>query len=190
MLQNFNIALRDPLGSIFSGISSMARRLEVEDIVSCETLLQQLNQHCYHMLKSCSILSEYTAYSNGLAERNLKLISLNPYLEDLFKHLQMVVRCVGIQLSFHLPSEQIDLNLDPDKLVIVLTCLLSIRLLLPILTQNSKQSTLKSVSANVRFVLWYRIMASASHRMCSLMYLSHTLPAAGKICIFLTLGWD
>lgn len=37
----------------------------------------------------------------------------------------MVVRCVGIQLSFHLPSEQIDLNLDPDKLVIVLTCLLS-----------------------------------------------------------------
>lgn len=125
MLQNFNIALRDPLGSIFSGICSMARRLEVEDIVSCEMLLQQLNQHCYHMLKSCSILSEYTAYSNGLAERNLKLVSLNPYLEDLFKHLQMVVRCVGIQLSFHLPSEQIDLNLDPDKLVIVLTCLLS-----------------------------------------------------------------
>ena len=33
MMKNFNTSLRDPLSSIFSGISTMARRLEIDDTV-------------------------------------------------------------------------------------------------------------------------------------------------------------
>lgn len=125
MMKNFNTSLRDPLSSIFSGISTMARRLEIDDTVSCEELLQHLQQNCYHMLKSCNSLSEYSAYANGLAVLNLKLTSLNSYLEDLLSHLQMMLRKSGIRLSYTLPEENIILNLDPDKLVIVLTSLIS-----------------------------------------------------------------
>ena len=39
MLQNFSTTLRDPLSLIFSIISSMARRLEVDDVESCEVML-------------------------------------------------------------------------------------------------------------------------------------------------------
>ncbi len=125
MLQNFNTTLRDPLNSIFSGLSTMARRLELDDVSSCEALIQQLNHSCYHMLKSCNSLSEYTTYSNGLAKLNLKLISLNLYLSDLLKHLQMVVRRSGVKLTYTLPEQSINLNLDSDKFIIVITSLIS-----------------------------------------------------------------
>lgn len=125
MLKNFNTTLRDPLNSIFSGLSAMARRLEIDDVAACEPLVQQMNHSCYHLLKSCNSLSEYTAYANGLAVLNLKLISLKPYLTDLFGHMQMVTRKTGIRLCYTLPEEEIDLNLDPDKLMIVLSSLIS-----------------------------------------------------------------
>lgn len=125
MLKNFNTTLRDPLNSIFSGLSAMARRLEIDDVAACEPLVQQMNHSCYHLLKSCNSLSEYTAYANGLAVLNLKLISLRPYLSDLFRHMQMVTRKAGIRLCYTLPEEEIDLNLDTDKLMIVLSSLIS-----------------------------------------------------------------
>lgn len=125
MLQNFNTTLRDPLGMIFSGITSMARRLEVDDTASCEQLLQQLSNSCYHMLKSCNSLSEYTGYSNGLSLLNLKSVFLNLFLEDLFRHLQMFARRADVDMTYALPKEEIQMNLDPDKLVIVLTSLMS-----------------------------------------------------------------
>lgn len=125
MLQNFNTTLRNPLGMIFSGIISMTRRLEVDDTASCEQLLQQLNNSCYHMLKSCNSLSEYTGYSNGLTLLNLKSVFLNLFLEDLFRHLQMFARRAGIEMTYALPKQEIQMNLDPDKLVIVLTSLMS-----------------------------------------------------------------
>lgn len=125
ILQNFSTSIRDPLNSVFSSISSMERRLEVEDITSCEYLLQQINQHCYHMLKSCSSLSEYISYSNGLAVLQLKYVSLNLYLNDLLAHLQMLARKADVKLSYTLPKEEIELYLDPDKLIIVLASLIS-----------------------------------------------------------------
>lgn len=125
IMKNFNTSLRDPLSSIFSGISTMARRLEIDDTASCEVLLQLLQHNCYHMLKSCNSLSEYSSYANGLAVLNLNLLNLNRYLEDLFHHLQMIVRKSGIQMTYILPEESVILNLDPDKLVIVLTSLIS-----------------------------------------------------------------
>ena len=103
----------------------MARRLEIDDVAACEPLVQQMNHSCYHLLKSCNSLSEYTAYANGLAVLNLKLISLRPYLSDLFRHMQMVTRKAGIRLCYTLPEEEIDLNLDTDKLMIVLSSLIS-----------------------------------------------------------------
>lgn len=125
MLQNFSTTLRDPLSLIFSIISSMARRLEVDDVESCEVMLQEIYHSCYHMLKSCSSLSEYASYANGLSLLNLKLVPLNLYLEDLFHHLQMMVRRSGIHLTYTLPQEQVDLMLDTDKLMVVLASLVS-----------------------------------------------------------------
>ena len=125
MLQNFNTTLRDPLSSIFSNISTIERRLEIDDVYSCEALVKKLSADCYHMLKSCNSLSEYTAYANGLACLNLRLVSLNQYLDDLLRHLQMIVRRTGVRLEYTLPDESVELYLDTDKLVIVLTSLIS-----------------------------------------------------------------
>ena len=82
---------------------------------------KKLSADCYHMLKSCNSLSEYTAYANGLACLNLRLVSLNQYLDDLLRHLQMIVRRTGVRLEYTLPDESVELYLDTDKLVIVLT---------------------------------------------------------------------
>lgn len=125
MMKNFNTSLRDPLSSIFSGISTIAQRLEIDDTASCEGLLQQLHQNCYHMLKCCNSLSEYSSYANGLSMLNLNPVSLNVYLKDLFQHIQMMVRKNGIQMTYTLPEENCILNLDLDKLMIVLTSLIS-----------------------------------------------------------------
>ena len=94
----------------------MTRRLEVDDTASCEQLLQQLNNSCYHMLKSCNSLSEYTGYSNGLTLLNLKSVFLNLFLEDLFRHLQMFARRAGIEMTYALPKQEIQMNLTPISL--------------------------------------------------------------------------
>ena len=109
----------------FSNISTIERRLEIDDVYSCEALVKKLSADCYHMLKSCNSLSEYTAYANGLACLNLRLVSLNQYLDDLLRHLQMIVRRTGVRLEYTLPDESVELYLDTDKLVIVLTSLIS-----------------------------------------------------------------
>lgn len=125
MLQNFNSTLRDPLSSIFSSLSTIERRLEIDDVRSSEALIKKLNSDCYHLLKSCNSLSEYATYINGLAYLKLRLISLGLYLNDLLHHLQMVVRRAGVSLEFTLPEEPLEMELDTDKLVIVLTSLIS-----------------------------------------------------------------
>ena len=156
MLQNFNTTLRDPLGMIFSGIISMTRRLEVDDTASCEQLLQQLNNSCYHMLKSCNSLSEYTGYSNGLTLLNLKSVFLNLFLEDLFRHLQMFARRAGIEMTYALPKQEIQMNLDPDKLVIVLTSLMSNSIAFYKTIPKSGTSTSRSLPAIILSASFFR----------------------------------
>lgn len=155
MLQNFSTTLRDPLSLSFSIISSMARRLEVDDVESCETMLQDLYHSCYYMLKTCSSLSEYAAYANGLSKLNLKLVPLNPYLKDLFHHLQMIVQRNGIHLTCSLPQEEVELMLDTDKLMVVLASLLSNSIAFAQESQKEKMVRIE-VSASkhsIRFVV-------------------------------------
>lgn len=125
MLQNFSSTLRDPLSLIFSAISSMARRLEVDDVISCEAMLQEIYHACYHMLKACSSLSEYASYANGLTLLNLHSVPLDIYLNDLLHNMQMMLRRSGITLQYQLPKEPLNAVLDPDKLVVVLSSLIS-----------------------------------------------------------------
>lgn len=156
MIEHFDVTMRDPISSIFSALSTMARRLEVDDVESCEQLLTQLNHSCYHLLKSCNLLTEYSKYINGLATLDLRLVPLNSYLKDLFHHLQMLIRSSGVTFSYTLPQESIDINLDTDKFMIVLTSLISnsLAFMEDTLSQNKTVHLDVSVSLHsVRFVL-------------------------------------
>ena len=125
MNKNFRVAMLDPITAMFSGIETMARRLEIDDTESCEELLLDMHHHCYHLLKSCNLLSEYWNYVNGLSSLNLSRICLNPYLDGLFRSVSMIAQKNNFTLTWSLAQEEISFSLDTDKFIILLASLVS-----------------------------------------------------------------
>ena len=125
MNKNFRIAMLDPITAMFCGIETMARRLEIDDTESCEDLLLTMNHNCYHLLKSCNILSEYWNYINGLSTLKLTDLCLKSYLDGLFSNLNMIAQKNNFTLTYSLPQEDIDIALDTDKLMILISSLIS-----------------------------------------------------------------
>ena len=124
-LHEFNSSLRNPLSSMFASLSSMALQMEIEEIYSCQSHLSSLTQNCYKLLRSCTSITEYSRYCNGLAVLNKRVVDIVEFTKNLLDSAALLTKGIGASISYTLPQTEQFLSCDPEKLAVALLCILS-----------------------------------------------------------------
>lgn len=125
MLASLNYSIRDPLNRMFFMLSSTARSLSAQRYEESRQALDQLGQQCYQMLRSCVSITEYARYCSGLSSLSLQPTEAYSFLRELLFNASLYARDCGVTLEYQLPEGELVLPLDQDKVVILLTSILS-----------------------------------------------------------------
>ncbi len=121
ILTSFNKTLRAPISGLLGSISLLNHHLDEEYLPQ----LQSMSRDCYRMLRACISISEYSEYVNGTAVLDLQAHDLCDYLRQQLEPVVMMLRHMGIQLTYELPEEAVTLLFDEERLSVVLFSLLS-----------------------------------------------------------------
>lgn len=125
MLFQFSASMRIPLTTIFSALSNAVSRLQRQDYETSMEMLEEINQRCFYMLKSCASITEFSRYSNGLTALRLQDIDVFRYLDDLLGIASVQLRDRGIQLLYDIPLVSLTMACDIEILSTVLASLIS-----------------------------------------------------------------
>ncbi len=125
MLASFNYSLRDPLNRLFLLLSSTARSLAAQRYEESRQGLDEIASQCYQMLRSCVSITEYARYCSGSSRLDLQPTEMLGFLRELLFNAALYAREAGVQLEYELAEGELWMPVDRDKLVILLTSILS-----------------------------------------------------------------
>ncbi len=108
---------RNPLALIFSALSSVNRRLSVEE--TPEGLSEQIDvitQNCYRLLRTSTVLTDYLRYSGGVHQLQPKRVNLVTVIKELANALSLLTIAIGIPLETDLPEGDLIVMCDAKQL--------------------------------------------------------------------------
>lgn len=100
ILSSFSGRIRGPLHTIFTALSSMARKKDVRSSPALYEPLAIINRSCYQIFRHCVNLSEFTRLGGAQPETSLTACELVSLLEELCQSTREHLWQLGIPLEF------------------------------------------------------------------------------------------
>ncbi len=125
LLSSFSNQVRAPLTAIFSALSLIHQNQKVMEIDDMPEMVQTINKNGYQLLRSTMNISRYIKHTMGNDSFNPSLINLTSFLKRLCDACAVILCDIEIAISYDLPSEDVFLMADPDKLAVSILHILS-----------------------------------------------------------------
>ncbi len=121
LVASFNKSLHAPLCGLLGSISMLKYNLDEE----YSPQLNQMVKDCYRMLRSSMSISEYFSQISGCSVLDLRVHNIVNYLKQQLEPTAIMLRHMGIKLTWNLPDEDVLIAFDENKIAMVLFSLLS-----------------------------------------------------------------
>lgn len=116
---------RAPLTVIFSTLSIIARRLDLENDDATLSYINLISNNCYRLLRLSNNLMEVSRYRSGITTLNLKQGDLAQFLHSFCDAAKIMIANIGITFEYNISVVTLPTIFDPEKLTLALCNLLS-----------------------------------------------------------------
>lgn len=117
--------LRMPLSNIFAGVSTLARRDEIQNDSKLLELVDGINSNGYSMLRFTSDLTEYMKYMLGSEQNDIEYIDLTDFLRRFITAASVITESVGIPVASDLPAFPVIIRADKKSIYYALLHIIS-----------------------------------------------------------------